>query len=180
MSYVEFNTILLEIEALINARPITWDYDDPNEPGPISPSDLLYGRSFRQFPPLHEVKVDGLLPQMCRGRVRYLEKLKTHWWDRWRKEYLKDLQDLHTRRKVSNDDREASLGDVVLVRNENVPRGSWRLGKIIEVKPGRDGKIRTARVEVVNPGKRKTFKHSEITRSPTHLVPLEFNTNDNP
>ena len=180
LSYVEFNTILLEIEALINARPITWDYDDPNEPGPISPSDLLYGRSFRQFPPLHEVKVDGLLPQMCRGRVRYLEKLKTHWWDRWRKEYLKDLQDLHTRRKVSNDDREASLGDVVLVRNENVPRGSWRLGKIIEVKPGRDGKIRTARVEVVNPGKRKTFKHSEITRSPTHLVPLEFNTNDNP
>ena len=179
LSYIEFNTILLEVESLINARPITWDYDDPNEPGPIAPSDLLYGRPFKQFPPMHEVKVDGKLPQMCKGRLRYLEKVKTHWWDRWQNEYLKELQEVHTHRKVSNNEKAAVVGDVVLVRNQNLPRGSWKLGVISEVKPGKDGLIRTAKVELVKPGKTSklvtNYKRSELNRSPTHLVPLEIN-----
>ena len=187
LSYVEFNTILLEIESLINARPIVWDYDNPNEPGPISPSELLHGRPFRQFPPMHQMKVDGKQPQMCTSRLRYLEKLKTYWWDRWQNEYLKELQEVHTRRKVSNNEKAASPGDVVLVRNKNIPRGTWKLGTIIEVKPGKDNLIRTAKVEVMNPGKKytppmenpgKTYKRTQLNRSPTHLVPLELSTED--
>ena len=180
LSYVEFNTILLEIEALINARPITWDYDDPNEPGPIAPSDLLYGRPYRQFPPMHEVRVDGKLPQMCRGRLRYLEKLKTHWWDCWIKEYLKELQAVHTKRKVTNDEKAAVPGDVVLVRNQNICRGAWKLGKILEVKPGKDNLIRTAKIELMQRGKKVNagYKRTHLHRSPTHLVPLEINLFD--
>ena len=179
LSYVEFNTILLEIESLINARPITWDYDDPNEPGPIAPSDLLHGRPFRQFPPMHEVKVDGKLPQMCKGRLRYLEKLKTHWWDAWQNEYLKELQVKHSQRHVGNKSREAKAGDVVLIRNKCVPRGQWKLGIISEVKPGPDNVVRTAKVELVSPGRKRKnatgYKRSWLNRSPTHLVPLEMN-----
>lgn len=179
LSYVEFNTILLEIESLINARPILWDYDNPNEPGPIAPSDLLHGRTFQQFPPMQEMKVDGKQPQMCTGRLRYLEKLKTYWWNRWQHEYLKELQEVHTRRKVGNNEKAASPGDVVLVMNKNVPRGEWKLGTIKEVKPGADNLIRTAKVEVMSrgPGRgKKALVKTVINRSPTHLVPLEINT----
>ena len=179
LSYVEFNTILLEIESLINARPILWDYDDPNEPGPIAPSDLLHGRTFQQFPPMQEIKIDGKQPQMCTGRLRYLEKLKTYWWNRWQYEYLKELQEVHTRRKVSNNEKAASPGDVVLVMNKNVPRGEWKLGTIKEVKPGSDNIIRTAKVEVMSrgPGRgNKAHIKTILNRSPTHLVPLEINT----
>lgn len=180
LSHLEFVTILYEIEALINARPITWLYNDPDEGTPVTPSDLLHGRPFVQFPPLHEQRVDGKFPQMCRGRLRYMEKLKTSWWKRWQQEYLAELREVHTSGKVSNQDKVASPGDVVLVRNENVPRGSWRLGTITGVTPGKDNRIRTAKVEIVKPdkrgkGKRTGYVRTELNRSPTHLVPLEIN-----
>ena len=82
--------------------------------------------------------------------------------------------EVHTSGKV------ASPGDVVLVRNENVPRGSQRLGTITGVTPGKDNRIRTAKVEIVKPdkrgkGKRTGYVRTELNRSPTHLVPLEIN-----
>ena len=71
-------------------------------------------------------------------------------------------------------------GDVVLVRNENLPRGSWKLGKVTGVTAGKDNQIRTAHVEIVKAGKHgsaadKNYKKKELNRSPTHLVPLEIN-----
>ena len=180
LSYIEFSTILYEVESLINARPITWLYNDPDEGTPISPSDLLHGKPFVQFPPLHEKRVDGALPQMCRGRLRYLEKLKSAWWSRWQKEYLGELKEVHAAVKVNNQSKVAVPGDVVLVRNENLPRGSWKLGRITGVKAGRDNQIRTASVEVVNLTKKgkamvKKGKINQLNRSPTHLVSLEIN-----
>ena len=180
LSYIEFSTILYEIEGLINARPITWLYNDLEEGSPISPSDLLHGRPYVQFPPLHEVKVEGKLPQMCRGRLRYMEKLKSAWWSRWQKEYLAELRQTHAAAKVSNMSKIISPGDVVLVRNENLPRGSWKLGKVTGVTAGKDNQIRTAHVEIVKAGKKgsaadKKYKKKELNRSPTHLVPLEIN-----
>ena len=180
LSYCEFSTILYEIESLINARPITWLYNDPDEGTPISPSDLLHGRPFVQFPPLHEQRIEGKLPQMCRGRLRYMEKLKSSWWSRWQKEYCADLRQTHSNIKVSNKSKIAVPGDVVLVRNENLPRGSWKLGRISGVKAGRDDQIRAAHVEIVHPPKKakaidKKYKKKELNRSPTHLVPLEIN-----
>ena len=59
-----------------------------------------------------------------------------------------ELIEVHTSGKV------ASPGDVVLVRNENVPRCSWRLGTITGVTPGKDDHVHTANVEIVKPDKR--------------------------
>ena len=117
---------------------------------------------------------------MCCGRLRYIEKLKSTWWARWQKEYLADLRQSHANAKVSNKSKIAAPGDVVLVRNENLPRGSWKLGRISGVKPGRDNQIRTAQVDIVHPAKTgkaldKKYKRKTLNRSPTHLVPLEIN-----
>ena len=37
--------------------------------------------------------------------------------------------------------------DVVLISEDNIPRGKWKLGKIVDTFPGKDGKIRTVRVQ---------------------------------
>jgi len=37
--------------------------------------------------------------------------------------------------------------DVVFISEDNIPRGKWKLGKIVDTFPGRDGRIRTVRVQ---------------------------------
>ena len=45
VSYDEMCTLLTEVEAVINARPLTYVYDDEESVSyPLTPSDLIYGR----------------------------------------------------------------------------------------------------------------------------------------
>ena len=37
--------------------------------------------------------------------------------------------------------------DVVLISEDNIPRGKWKLGKIVDTFPGKDGQIHTVRVQ---------------------------------
>ena len=179
LTFEEYTTLLYEVAALVNSRPISFIYDRVDEGEPVSPSMLISGRSLVQVPPMYEVNVDGKTPQMCLGRLKYLEKLKTYFWNRWQREYLSDLREIHSRQKVGKKLREPSVGEIVLVRNEKLPRGSWKLGLIVGLKPGRDNRVRSVTVKVVR-GKRitrrgniKNIKTIEINRSPQHLVPLE-------
>ena len=64
-------------------------------------------------------------------------------WKRWLREYLPTLQE---RSKWLKRHRCLTVGDLVLVVDENVHRGKWPLGRIIEVFYGRDGYVRSAKV----------------------------------
>ena len=47
----DLHTLLLEIEGVINARPLTYVYDDSEGiPYPLSPSQLIYGRKIASSP----------------------------------------------------------------------------------------------------------------------------------
>ncbi len=50
------------------------------------------------------------------------------------------------RKKWQVERRNVRVGDVVTYVEENAVRGKWTLGRIIEVYPGRDGRIRNAKV----------------------------------
>ena len=171
---LEYTTVLYEVAALINSRPITTVHDSGGEAEPVSPSMLLRGRSLLHVPPMYKINVDGKAPQMCTGRLKYLEKLKTYFWNRWVREYLADLREIHSRCKVGTQLRQPVVGELVLVRNESLPRGFWKVGRIVELKPSRiDGQIRSVRVEVVKSvrktrglGKVKNTKKFIINRSP--------------
>ena len=64
------------------------------------------------------------------------------------------------------------------------PRGVWKVGLVTELKPGRDGQVRSVRVRVVcgkkgkRLGKVKDIKKVILNRSPQHLVPLEGTNED--
>lgn len=76
-------------------------------------------------------------------------------------EYLPLLQHRPKWRNVTENVR---VNDIVLVMDENLPRGEWPLGLVCEVNCGRDGLVRSARVKVA-----KVIK----TRPVTKLVLLE-------
>ena len=61
---------------------------------------------------------------------------------------------------------------MVVVHDENLPRGFWKLGRINEVIPGRDGEVRGAVVRLSS--------GRGILRRPSQLLyPLEVRSGDN-
>ena len=56
-------------------------------------------------------------------------------------------------------------GDVVLVVSSDTPRGQWPLGRILELYPGKDGKVRAVKLQVGN---------KQYFRPIVKVCPLEF------
>ena len=63
---------------------------------------------------------------------------------RWKNEYLCEL---HKRRKWQQPGVEVAKNDLVVIKEDGLPPNEWRLGRIIEVHPGRDGRIRVVTVK---------------------------------
>ena len=89
LSFNEIQTVLLEIEAILNSRPLCTLFDDDMEE-PLTPNHLLFGRRLNQRNVEHfnvEVNVN-----IGSKRALYVESVVQHFWDRWRKEYVTSLR----------------------------------------------------------------------------------------
>ena len=135
-------TLMCEVEAIINARPLTKVSDDPRDMNALTPNHLLLFKSNESFPPGVFKRND----QYSQRRWRQIQYLAGLFWKRWVKEYLPILQ---SRQKWNTVKRNVAEGDIVLVVEQNIPRGDWPLGRIIEVNRGRDGLVRSARVKTM-------------------------------
>ena len=89
-------------------------------------------------------------------------------WTFWSEAYLTSLRERtqrwHQQRKGVTD-RFPEVGEVVLIKEENVPRGVWKLGKVLNISQSRDGFIRSATIRLSN--------GSEWKRPVSYLYPLE-------
>lgn len=68
---------------------------------------------------------------------------------------------LQSRQKWTKEQRNAKINDIVLLKDEITPRNQWRLARIIDVCPGKDGKVRKVKLLMSDPtlderGKRVT------------------------
>jgi hypothetical protein len=104
-------------------------------------------------------------------RCRHLAKLRVHFWERWRKEYLTNSRE-HHRSKSEKRDSNVKKGDVVLVFDENLKRGFWKLGRIESLIVGRDEVVRGAKVRVMTTG-----NPVYLNRPVQKLYPVELNEN---
>ena len=72
-----------------------------------------------------------------------LQVMTQHFWKRWLREYLPALTE---RPKWKKEARNVCEGELVLVVDENSPRGFWPLGRVLTALPGDDGRVRAAEV----------------------------------
>ena len=132
-------TLFCEIESIMNDRPLTYVSTSAGEVEPLTPGHLLFLRGSAGPVPGVFSEADSL----SRRRWRHVQYLAQQFWARWRREYLLSLQ---SRQKWTRESRNLEPGDVVLLVDEHVQRGKWQLGRIQEVFPSRDGKVRKALV----------------------------------
>ncbi|XP_069986261.1 uncharacterized protein [Penaeus vannamei] len=136
------HTLFCEVEAIINNRPLTRITDDPDCLQPLTPSMLL---NLEGSPgPVMNTDNKNLYARRRWKQVQYLADL---FWKRWSKEYLPLLQE---RQKWNIKRRDVKKGDIVLVLDERLPRGTWPLARVIEVMCDSDGHVRSAKLTTVN------------------------------
>ncbi|XP_043263587.1 uncharacterized protein LOC122403866 [Colletes gigas] len=141
LTYEELYTILAQIEACLNSRPLHPLSNDPNDLTPLTPGHFLIGEPLNALPQpdlLH-------LNQNRLNRYQLIQQMTQHFWKRWQRDYLTELQQ---RCKWKTDSPNAiSEGMMVLIRDDNLPPLRWKLGRITELHKGTDGVVRVASVK---------------------------------
>ena len=171
LDYQEFVTLICELNGMLNSRPISYVYDTVGEEEPITPSKLWCGKNITMFPPFYEARFEGYDPEICVKRMRYLDKVLTHCWNRLSSDYIVNLSERHLSRNLPNEGRQPKVGELVLVKNDKLQRGQWKIGRVDKVTPGPDGVIRRVELKLPNIDKKKGS--DRLNRPPRLLVPLE-------
>ncbi|XP_022096554.1 uncharacterized protein LOC110982458 [Acanthaster planci] len=144
-------TFMAEACAIVNSRPITTISSDANDPLPLTPAMLLTLKSHPvDAPPGNFVKEDLYGRQHWR-RVQYLAN---QFWTRWRKEYLQSLQ---PRQKWTQTTPDLSEGDVVILRQKELPRNRWPLARVTKTYPSDDSRVRKVDIVICVDGTRRTY-----------------------
>lgn len=139
LTYEEMTTLLAQVEACLNSRPIKALSDDPSDLVPLTPGHFLVGAPLIAVPGPSTVEQ----PSLRLSRWQQIQQMTEHFWTRWSREYLQSLQ---PKTKWTQDQPSIWLNDLVLIRTEALPPTKWPLGRITALHPGKDGRIRVATV----------------------------------
>lgn len=140
LTLIELMTVLTEVEAMVNSRPLTMVSSDTEDWSPITPGHLAIGRSPQALPNVDKVTAQSTLGK----RWQYQQSLMKQFWNRWTTEYLLQLQQM---RKWTDVRDNLQVGDVVFLAEEGKRKGDWILAKVEELHPGRDNLVRSVTVK---------------------------------
>jgi hypothetical protein len=152
LTFEEFATLMCDIEAILNSRPLVAMSNDPKDLRALTPNMLLTGKPFMSMPLPEDTDLASSDFSMHPAkRWAHVSNLAANFWRRWRKEYVTTLQ---PRVKWAQEERSLKPGELVLVTDERDPPLKWPLGRILNIFTGNDDVSRCALVKTVH-GERK-------------------------
>lgn len=164
LSFEETASVLCQIEAILNSRPLLPLTDDPNDLNILTPGHFLVQTSLLDIPEKNYADTPN-------NRLQFWQqccKIQQSFWKRWHVEYLHNLQ---SRTKWCSTRNDIKLNTMVLLIENNIPPMQWLVGRVIElIRSPSDNHIRTVVV--------KTTK-GVYKRPITKLAPLPFENFDN-
>ncbi|KAK7571949.1 hypothetical protein V9T40_014421 [Parthenolecanium corni] len=159
----KFEIALIEIEGILNSRPITY-VDKEAETELITPNDFLQTR-YPAIPFDHTRALTGAeLTAAWRASEEYLEQF----WRDWAERYLREIRE---RRDVMpnprlTEDRAPMVGEVVLMIDPSQKRSSWRTAVVERLIDSSDGKVRAVQL--------RSSQRSRMIRPVSKLAPLRL------
>ena len=166
-------TVLTEVEAVINSRPLTPVSFHNIEEGPLTPNDLLCPDASHNLPTAPSEDRDAYLYDKYKQTKFLINKAR----ERWVKEYLPNIAD---RNKWFAEQRNLQINDIVILADHPNSK-ELDLGRVVGVYPDRKGLVRSAKLrikngEIIRPiVKMKWFVPAEETvrgKVPTWLSPV--------
>ena len=161
LTHEVLSTLMCEVSAMVNSRPLVPVSSDPENPSVLSPSLLLTQKPASSSGSLGQVEF-GTKDAM-RSQWKLVQYLADQFWSRWQTEYIDSLQ---ARPKWKSGGDNFLEGDVILMRKTELPRSQWPLGVIDKVFESDDSKVRKVQVSIVVDGQRKSYVRpiSELVR----------------
>ena len=148
LKYEELLTILQQIEAILNSRPLFPMSDDPNDCRAITPAHFIIGHSL-----LSIAREDIDVP--AGQRLKLLQRIQQDFWKSWSRDYLVELQ---IRKKWFRTGPFINVGDLVLVAEDNKAPLVWKLARVSKLFKGNDEIPRVAEIKT----SKKTFNRPVI------------------
>ena len=140
LTFEEFTTVLTQIEACLNSRPLVSAECDDDGIEVLTPGHFLIGRPLEALPdPSFSYRSLTLLRRwsLCQALIR-------HFWQRWSSEYLSALQKFA---KWHHSSKNISVGDVVVLREDGMTPTKWPIARVVGTHEGGDGIVRVVKVK---------------------------------
>ncbi|XP_022827101.1 uncharacterized protein LOC111356845 [Spodoptera litura] len=138
LTFEEYSTLLSQLEGCLNSRPLCPLREDAEDIDFLTPAHFL-----ASGPTLTIFETENDL----RTRWHMVQKIYKDIWVQWKNEYLTQLS---TRSKWRQSQKNLSLNDIVIIKDENLPPGKWALGRVVELHPGSDGHVRVVTLKTKN------------------------------
>lgn len=143
LTFEEMATLLAQVEACLNSRPISPMTDDAEDLQPLTPGHFLVGHPLCTVPEPSLVDINpGRL-----SRWQTIQQMYQTFWKRWSAEYLHILQQRH---KWNTAGQNVQKDDLVLIRDERAAPCHWPLGRVLDVHPGDDEQTRVLTLRCQN------------------------------
>ena len=112
---------------------------DPDNGSYLCPNDVLLGRASSTVPqgPFRHTKNP-------RHRVEFVQKIVDSFWTRWTRDVFPSLL---PRKQWHTEKCNVQVDDFVIVQTSSAIRGTWNVGRVVNVYPGQDGKVRNVKVK---------------------------------
>jgi len=141
LTFEEFTTLLCNIEACLNSRPLAPPNDALDDYEPITPGHFLIGSALTAIPEpsLLNIKENRL------SRWQLVKQFTERFWKLWQNDYINTLQQRVTWRKKAS--RPIKVGQLVLIKNPLLPPSKWNLARVTQCHEGPDGLVRVATIK---------------------------------
>lgn len=143
LTFEELTTVLTQIEAILNSRPISALSSDPSDLACLTPAHFLIGEPMTSYP-------ERNLTTVPENRLSFWQRcaqMQQHFWKRWSVDYLNRLQ--HRPKWVKHQPN-IKENMMVLLKEDNVPPLNWPRSRVVEIMPGTDNKVRVVKVKTTD------------------------------
>ncbi|XP_018405479.1 PREDICTED: uncharacterized protein LOC108781862 [Cyphomyrmex costatus] len=147
LTYEELSTLVAQIEAVLNSRPLCPLSEDADDYSALTPGHFILGDAPTVIPEPNLIDE----PSSRLNRWQLIQQKVERFWKRWRTECLQRYQAISKWHHPSTQIKEGSL---VLISDERYPPAKWPLARVIKLHPGDDGLTRVVTVRTAT----TTFK----------------------
>lgn len=130
------HTVLVEVESILNSKPLGYVSSGIADLDPVAPNVLLMGRP------------DASLPQAIYCKSDLLSQRKWRHNQFWTAFLRHCLPNFQGSQKWRTDQENLDTGQVVMVIDPRYPRALWPVGRITKTHPGKDVEVRSATVAI--------------------------------
>ena len=151
----EFLTIIVQIEGILNSRPLFPLSTDLDNFHVLNPGHFLIGKPINSLPEPNLIDHKENILNKWQRVQKFVQLI----WKRWQNNYLSHLQQ---RNKWLFKKQNILPGMMVLVQESQLPTCTWLIGRILKTISGPDGNVRVVDVRTAKGNFRRPISKISI------------------